>query len=127
MDIVKTAAVGIGAVLLAMLFRQQKPEISMMINLACCVFIFFCVIWKMKEVLDYVGSLSDYIKIDRIYIASILKMIGITYMAEFAAAICKDAGYSSIAGQIQVFAKLSILVLSMPVVLTFLSTVGEFL
>ena len=48
-------------------------------------------------------------------------------MAEFAAAICKDAGYSSIAGQIQVFAKLSILVLSMPVVLTFLSTVGEFL
>ena len=127
MDIVKTAAVGIGAVLLAMLFRQQKPEISMMINLACCVFIFFCVIWKMKEVLDYVGSLSDYIKIDRIYIASILKMIGITYMAEFAAANCKDAGYSSIAGQIQVFAKLSILVLSMPVVLTFLSTVGEFL
>ena len=75
MDIVKTAAVGIGAVLLAMLFRQQKPEFSMMINLACCVFIFFCVIWKMKEVLDYVGSLSDYIKIDRIYIASILKMI----------------------------------------------------
>ena len=127
MDIVKTAAVGIGSVLLAMLFRQQKPEFSMMINLACCVFIFFCVIWKMKEVLDYVGSLSDYIKIDRIYIASILKMIGITYMAEFAAAICKDAGYSSIAGQIQVFAKLSILVLSMPVVLTFLSTVGEFL
>ena len=127
MDIVKTAAVGIGAVLLAMLFRQQKPEFSMMINMACCVFIFFCVIWKMKEVLDYVGSLSDYIKIDRIYIASILKMIGITYMAEFAAAICKDAGYSSIAGQIQVFAKLSILVLSMPVVLTFLSTVGEFL
>ena len=100
MDIVKTAAVGIGAVLLAMLFRQQKPEISMMINLACCVFIFFCVIWKMKEVLDYVGSLSDYIKIDRIYIASILKMIGITYMAEFAAAICKDAGYSSIAGPV---------------------------
>ena len=43
MDIVKTAAVGIGAVLLAMLFRQQKPEFSMMIHLACGVFTFTCV------------------------------------------------------------------------------------
>ena len=82
---------------------------------------------KMKEVLSYITRLSSYIHIDDTYISSIMKMVGITYISEFASNICKDAGYSSVAGQIQVFAKLSVLVLSMPVLLTFLTTVGEFL
>ncbi|MDD6194719.1 MAG: SpoIIIAC/SpoIIIAD family protein [Lachnospiraceae bacterium] len=127
MDILKTASVGIGAVLLALIFRNQRPEYATLINLACCVVIFFCIIWKMKEVLSYITRLSSYIQIDDTYIMSIMKMIGITYISEFASNICKDAGYSSVAGQIQVFAKLSVLALSMPVLLTFLSTVGEFL
>lgn len=127
MDILRTASVGIGAVLLALIFRNQRPEYATLINLACCVVIFFCIIWKMKEVLSYITQLSSYIQIDDTYIMSIMKMIGITYISEFSSNICKDAGYSSVAGQIQVFAKLSVLVLSMPVLLTFLSTVGEFL
>jgi stage III sporulation protein AD len=54
-------------------------------------------------------------------------MIGITYVAEFASAICKDAGFAGVAVQIQIFAKLSILILSMPVLYVFLSTIGDFL
>ena len=127
MDIVKTAAVGIGAVLLALIFKTQRPEYATLIHLACCVAIFFCIMLKMKEVLSYITRLSSYIHIDDTYISSIMKMVGITYISEFASNICKDAGYSSVAGHIQVFAKLSVLVLSMPVLLTFLTTVGEFL
>lgn len=127
MDIVKTAAVGIGAVLLALIFKTQRPEYATLIHLACCVAIFFCIMLKMKEVLSYITRLSSYIHVDDTYISSIMKMVGITYISEFASNICKDAGYSSVAGQIQVFAKLSVLVLSMPVLLTFLTTVGEFL
>lgn len=127
MDIVKTAAVGIGAVLLALIFKTQRPEYATLIHLACCVAIFFCIMLKMKEILSYITRLSSYIHVDDTYISSIMKMVGITYISEFASNICKDAGYSSVAGQIQVFAKLSVLVLSMPVLLTFLTTVGEFL
>lgn len=127
MDIIKTAAVGIGAVLLALMFKNQRPEFATLINLACCLFIFFCVMYKMQDVFSYVAELSDYINIEQTYIVSIMKMIGITYISEFASDICRDVGYSSVAGQIQVFAKLSIILLSMPVLLTFLSTVGEFL
>ncbi|MCI5821822.1 MAG: SpoIIIAC/SpoIIIAD family protein [Lachnospiraceae bacterium] len=127
MDIIKTATVGIGAVLLALMFKNQRPEFATLINLACCLFIFFCVIYKMQEVLSYIEELSGYIKIEQTYIVSILKMIGITYISEFASDICRDVGYSSVAGQIQIFAKMSIILLSMPVLLTFLSTVGEFL
>ena len=57
----------------------------------------------------------------------VLKMLGITYVGQFSAGICKDAGYSSIAGQIELFARLSVLAVSMPVLLALLETVHDFL
>ena len=45
----------------------------------------------------------------------------------FASNICKDCGYQTIAGQIEMFAKLSILALGMPVLMAFMETIGELL
>ena len=56
-----------------------------------------------------------------------IKMVGITYVAEFATNICRDAGYAAIASQIEIFAKLSILVVSVPVLGAFLEMVGNYL
>ena len=56
-----------------------------------------------------------------------LKMIGITYIAEFSSGICRDAGYQTIASQIEIFSKLTILALGMPVLLALLETIQEFL
>ena len=61
------------------------------------------------------------------YIQVLLKIIGITYISEFAAEICHDAGYSAIASQIGIFAKLSILAVSMPIVTALLDTIQGFL
>ena len=48
-------------------------------------------------------------------------------MAEFSSAFCRDAGYQTIAQQIEVFAKLAVLVLGFPVVFALLEMIGEFL
>lgn len=52
--------------------------------------------------------------IDQSYVMQLFKMLGVAYVAEFSVNICKDSGYSSIAGGIEMFAKLMILVLSIP-------------
>ena len=44
-----------------------------------------------------------------------------------AAEICKDAGYGAVGSQIELFGKVSILFVSMPVLLALLQTVGDFL
>ena len=54
-------------------------------------------------------------------------MLGITYVAEFSSAICKDAGYQSIANQIEIFGKITILVMSLPIILALMKTIQEFL
>lgn len=48
-------------------------------------------------------------------------------MSEFSAAICKDTGYQAIASQIEVFGKLTILAVSMPILLSLLETMKGFL
>ena len=70
---------------------------------------------------------QDMIRINPVYLNTLLKMTGITYIVEFASGICKDAGYQTIAGQIETFAKLTILALGMPVLTALLETVREFL
>ena len=38
----------------------------------------------------------------------IVKIVGISYISEFASDICRDSGYAAIGNQIQIFGKLSI-------------------
>ena len=127
MDIIKISILGITAVLLSQMLKNYKPEYGYYINLAVCVCVFLYVMSKLTFLLDYVEQIQDMIHLDPVYLTMILKMIGITYVAEFAVNLCKDAGCQTIAGQIELFAKLSILVISMPVILAFMETIGELL
>ena len=52
-------------------------------------------------------------------------MIGIAYLSEFTASICKDAGQSTIASQVDFFGKMSMIVVSLPVLQSLLETIGE--
>lgn len=127
MDIIKIALMGIVGIFLAIMVRSYKSEYSLFISMAVCVCIFLCLVSKLQLILSYVESLQSLIVVDNRYITTVIKMIGITYIAEFSVDLCKDAGYQAIAGQIEMFAKLSILLISMPVLMSFVETVGEFL
>lgn len=127
MDIIRISILGISAVLLSQMLKNYKPEYGYYINLAVCICVFLYVVSKLTFLLEYVEKIQNMIHLDPIYLTMIIKMIGITYVAEFAVNLCKDAGCQTIAGQIELFAKLSILVISMPVILAFMETIGELL
>lgn len=127
MNILKIGILGITGVFLALILRKERGEYSTFISLAVCICIFVYILTKVETLLAFIGKLDGWVIVDNRYFALILKMIGITYVAEFAMNICKDAGYSAIAGQIELFAKLSILVVSLPVLGTFLDVLENFL
>ena len=89
--------------------------------------ILFCVLGLFSSAKDQLSSLSVYLTTDNQYYGLLFKMIGITYLCEFSSSICKDAGYQAIGSQIELFCKLSVMVLSMPVLLALLETIQEFL
>lgn len=127
MDVVRIGMMGIAGVLLAVLLKKEKSEYGILISMVVCMVIFFFFIHKMEVILAFVERLESMLSIDSSYIALILKMIGIAYVAGFAMDVCKDAGYGAIGNQIEMFAKLSILASSLPVLLTFLEVIGNIL
>jgi len=127
MDIIKIALMGIVGVFLAIMVRSYKSEYSLFISMAVCTCIFIYLVSKLELILSYVDSIQSLVVVDNRYVKTVIKMIGITYIAEFSVDMCKDAGYQAIAGQIEMFAKMSILLISMPVLMSFVETIGEFL
>ena len=127
MSILTIGAAGITAVLLAVWLKGVRAEYALYMVLGAQILFMICGTGRLEVILDAMRRLEGYIKIDPAYLGALLKMVGITYVAEFASGICKDAGYSSIAGQIELFARLAVLAVSMPVLLALLETVHDFL
>lgn len=127
MTILTAAAAGLTAVLLAVQLKSVKSEYGVYLVMAAGVFIFLYGLGKMEVILDTLAQIRDSIQIESIYLDMLLRMIGIAYVAEFASGICRDAGYAALGSQIEIFGKLSILAVSMPVFGALLETVQSFL
>ena len=115
MEFIKLAILATVAAILALNFKNIKSEYGIFISIGTCILIFFYGVSKLSVVVEALKFISDFINIDDVYIAIIFKIIGITYISEFASDISKDCGYSTLGNQIQIFGKLSTLALSMPV------------
>lgn len=124
---IKIAAVGVAAVLMAMQLKEMKPQFGAYVVFGAGILIFFYAFGKLSEIVAAVGEVSRHAAIEEKYLQILLKMLGISYISEFAAALCRDGGYGSVAGQIELFGRLSILFVSMPVILSLLDLLGRLL
>ncbi|MCD8109787.1 MAG: stage III sporulation protein AD [Clostridiales bacterium] len=120
---IRIAMIGLGGVVLALMFRQQKSEYALYISLGAAVLILILSVEKLGSVVETVRNIQAYIQLDSAMIKILLKMIGITYVSEFAAQICRDAGFGALGSQIEMFARLSIMAVSVPVLLALIETV----
>ena len=115
MDMLKIGILGLTGVMLAIQFKGTRAEISLYMGVALCILIFAFSMEKIGSILSQILSLKKYIGGSEAWLSLILKAVGITYIGDFCASVCKDAGYQAVAGQIEIFAKLSVLCFSLPV------------
>ena len=127
MNSIQIALLGVVGTLLALQFKSGKSEYGIYLSLAVSLFLFLCMLSRLEIFVRTVKKIADYIKLDAGQMSILLKMAGVTYVAEFASGICKDAGYQNIAVQIEIFTKLTILAIGMPVLLALLELIGDFL
>lgn len=127
MDIIKIAVTGIVSVCMAVLMKELKPQFSVLLSISACILIFYFALSKLNAIAALFSGVTGYMNLKESYLKILLKIIGISYISDFSASICRDAGYSAIAGQIEIFGKISILTVSTPVVLAMLETVTEYL
>ena len=127
MSMIQVGLLGIIGMLFALQLKQEKSEVAVYLCIVISLIIFVSMTDYLEQLVTTLQEIGDFIQIENSYIVTLIKMLGITYLAEFSSGLCKDAGYSSIATQIEMFGKLSILVLSLPILLALLRTIQEFL
>ena len=124
---IKIACIGLMAVFLALKLTSVQPEYALLTGIAACIVLFGFSVSKLEVIFSGIDTIRQYLSVNSAYIAVIFKVIGIAYISEFSANLCKDAGYGGIASQIEMLGKLSILVMSLPILTTLLTTIQEFM
>lgn len=119
--------VSVVTALLAVQFKTIKPEYGILISIAGCLFIFIYSIRGIENIVKLVDEITSLSSMGKGYIKILLKITGITFVSEIASDISKDCGYAALANQIQIFGKMSVLVISLPVFTKIISLLGSLL
>jgi stage III sporulation protein AD len=127
MELMQIVGLGIVVSILILVIRQQRPELAVQLSLALGVIIFMMVVGKISLILDLFRELANRANVNQLYLNTVLKIIGIAYIAEFGAQVCRDAGEGAIAGKIEFAGKIFIMVLAVPIIAVVLDTVVKLL
>ena len=91
-------------------------------GIAASVLIFGYTLSRISFILDFLRELMDTLPVDPALLKALLKMLGITYAADFSASVCREAGYGSVAGQIELLANYRSLLCPLPGIVGFVAT-----
>ena len=61
------------------------------------------------------------------YLQVILKILALSYLSEFAAQVCRDAGIGALAAKIDLAAKVMVMILALPIMVSILDTILQIL
>lgn len=126
-EIIKVGILGIVGVLIAITLKSQKPEYCIYMGLALGILIFCYALKELEAVLAEFELVRKYLGQGEKYLAILLKVIGITYICEFSAGICKDAGFGTVAQQIEVLGKVSVMIAGIPIMLAVIEQMQSFI
>lgn len=127
MDIIQIVGLGIVTTFLALILNQQKSSYTMLLVVFVSSVIFLMLLEQISNILEMVTSLAKQANVNMIYIDTLLKIIGIAYIAEFGAQITKDAGQGSLASKIELGGKILIMAMAIPILTVVIETIIGFL
>ena len=114
-------------VILTLKLKNIKSEYIVVIMIVGCVIIFFYSISGIIKVVEILKKIINDTGINDERIISLLKIMGISDIAEFVSDIAKDSGYSALSNQIQIYGKITILVVSVPILESLINCINGLL
>ncbi|MDD4262449.1 MAG: stage III sporulation protein AD [Syntrophaceticus schinkii] len=127
MEILNIVGIALVVTVFAVLLREVRPEMALLLALGFGVLIFILVLSKMGAIINLFRDLTHKAQVDELYLLTLLKILGIAYIAEFGAQICRDAGEGTIASKIELAGKILILLLALPIFTAVLQVVVRLL
>ncbi|WP_077299513.1 stage III sporulation protein AD [Virgibacillus pantothenticus] len=127
MDILQIVMLGLVASLLYIILKNVNQTFAFFVILITGIVIFLSIIQQINHIFQLIQSLGAKAQVDGMYLETILKIIGIAYIAELGASITKDAGLTSVANKIELAGKLFILLLAIPIITAVIEAILQFI
>ncbi|MBQ8688141.1 MAG: stage III sporulation protein AD [Ruminococcus sp.] len=105
----------IGAVL-ATLLKQYCREQAVFSSIAVCVMVVTAVITCISPVAEKMELLFAQTQLSQEYLRTLWKAVGICYITGIAADICRDSGEQALAPVAELWGRVSLLLLSLPMI-----------
>ena len=109
----------------ALFLRQIKPEFSLLVSAAGCVLIALLLMNGISTIKSSLSSILNEKVINSSVLSVVFKSMGICYLTSFASNICKDYGQTALSGNIETAGKITVLILSFPLIKEITDTAVE--
>lgn len=114
-------------VLLAIKLKSLGNPLWIYLSMALSVFVLYYILNRLSFVLDFLDGVMGDIGLESGYFEILIKIVGISYLCEFVANICRESGFLAVASQIEIGGKLTMMVLSMPILIAIVETITSVL
>lgn len=125
MEIAQIVGLALVTTIMLLILRQEKPVMAVILSIVFSIVIFTFLMGKMASILNVMSDLTRRAGINYFFLSTLLKILGVAYLAEFAAAICQDAGEQAVAKKVEFAAKIIIAVLALPIMIAILESLME--
>ena len=125
-NIISICFVSIIGVIAAVILKGYKPEIGLFIVIVLSLMFLSWMLEVFRQMQTQFGAITKELEENKSFYEILFKIMGITYICEFASGICKDAGYSAISSQIEIVGKMLVLLSGIPVLIAVIETIRNY-
>lgn len=126
-ELFKIIGVGVLTLVAYLIIKPLKPELAVFVSIVGSVIILLSCIDGLMDLISTMTSFVEKTGINTGLFGCILKIIGVGYVVEFSSNLCSNAGNSSLSDAITLAGKVTILVLSLPIVTSLIDIIIEIL
>ncbi|WP_338754785.1 stage III sporulation protein AD [Bacillus sp. FJAT-52991] len=119
----QVAAIVLVAVFFVLLLEEQQPAFTFLLVLFVGSSLFLFLADQIAEIILMIKKLAARAEVELVYVETMLKIIGIAYIAEFAAQMTKDAGQEALAAKMELAGKVIILSMAVPILTLLIETI----
>ena len=99
----------------AILFlKKYLPEYSIIISIVSSGVLLLVVVLALSKIVGEIKDIFGNAGLDEEILTVVLKSLGLCYLTEFAADICRDFGQTSLSSKVELAGKVSIVILTLP-------------
>ncbi|MDE6364204.1 MAG: hypothetical protein K2O40_14345 [Lachnospiraceae bacterium] len=113
---IQICVLAIAGLFAALIIKKDKPEFAVLIIMLVSFFIAIRILTVLGNAVEELESWESILGGNIAYISLLLKIIGITYVCDFAANLCKDSGYAALSNHIELFGKVAIMMAGFPII-----------